>query len=200
MNKLEDIIRQIRDKALIDAVPIVRDATAKTLYDVVRDNTPSKILEIGTAVGYSTLLMKMASPKSKIVTIEKDEYRHSQAVQNTKIHEDIECILGDAYKVLEQLADKGEKYDFVFLDGPKGYYYRYLQLIKPILNNGGIIFADNVGFFGMVESGIYPHRHKTIVVSLQNYLREVSEVPFQSEIHLDIDDGYAISKYMEEEV
>ena len=197
MDKLEKKINEIKAKALTNHVPIVRDVTAKVLYDLVMAENPMRILEIGTAVGYSALLMKSASNTSSIVTIEKDIDRYNEAKDNIANAgvDNIICIHGDAYEVLQGYVENGEKFDFVFLDGPKGYYYRYLQLIKPMLNNGGIIFADNVGFFGMVESGIYPHRHKTIVVSLQNYLKEVSQLPFQSEIHLDVDDGYAISRY-----
>ena len=190
----------MKEYATKHAVPIVRDVTAQRLVEELSERKPKKILEIGTAIGYSALLMKSASMNSSIVTIEKDESRYLQAKENiskAKV-EDIHCILGDAFDILDELIKKEEKFDFVFLDGPKGYYYRYLQKIKAMLNDGAVIFADNVGFFGMVKSNIYPHRHKTIVVSLQNYLKEVQEKPFSSVVELDIDDGFAISTYKEE--
>ena len=170
---LEKSLTKLREYARNNNVPIVRDITADRLVEEVAKRKPKTILEIGTAIGYSAILMKSASRNSKIVTIEKDIDRYNEAVSNIKtfgIEEDITCINGDAFDVLDDLIKNNEKFDFVFLDGPKGYYFRYLQKIIPMLNEKACIFADNVGFFGMVKSNIYPHRHKTIVVSLQNYL------------------------------
>jgi len=194
---LKVLLEQLHTYARDNRVPIVRDETARRLYQLIQDRRPKRILEIGTAIGYSAMLMKCAADGSQIVTIEKDEARYNEAVSNINRAgiSGVQCILGDAYEVLSRLCDCGEKFDFVFIDGPKGYYYRYLQIVKSMLENDSCIFADNVGFFGMVASGVYPHRHKTIVVSLQNYLNEVSHTPFESEIQLDIDDGYAITYY-----
>ena len=187
----------LKEFARSNNVPIVRDITANRLVTELKKHNPKKILEIGTAIGYSALLMKSVVSDAKITTIEKDEDRYNQAIDNIAKSNvcNIRCILGDAFEVLDDLIANKEKFDFVFLDGPKGFYYRYLQKIKELINNGACIFADNVGFFGMVKSGIYPHRHKTIVVSLTNYLKEVSEPPFQSEIDLETDDGFAISTF-----
>lgn len=190
-----DKLKSLKEYARGHSVPIVRDITATHLEAEVRKRSPLRVLEIGTAIGYSALLIKNACPKCQIVTIEKDEDRYNEAVENTKDIDDIECILGDAFDVLDTLIDRNEKFDFVFLDGPKGFYFRYLQKLKKLIKNNACIFADNVGFFGMVKSGIYPHRHKTIVVSLQNYLKEVSNPPFESEIDLDTDDGFSITTY-----
>ena len=200
MDKLEEQIRTIRIDAKERKIPIVRDVTASKLYSEVHKCKPKRILEIGTAVGYSTLIMKYAHYDAEIITIEKDTDRYQEAVNNIEDANvnGIKCVLGDAFDVLQELSKDGEKFDFIFLDGPKGYYYRYLQLIKQMLNINGCIFADNVAFFGMVASNIYPHRHKTIVVSLQKYLEEVSNPPYKTDTNLDIDDGYAITYYMGE--
>ena len=198
---LEEFLDNLRRTARDHKVPIVRDITSSALIEEIRNRKPQRILEIGTAIGYSSILMKSANTESTIVTIEKDVDRFNEAQDNIKkagLESDIKCILGDAFDVLDELIESGEKFDFVFLDGPKGFYFRYLKKIRKLLNNNACIFADNVGFFGMVKSGIYPHRHKTIVVSLQNYLKEVSNMPFSSVIELDIEDGYAISTYEEE--
>ena len=193
--QIQEKVLELAEFAKLNKVPIVRPLTAKRLMETVEKCKPKKILEIGTAIGYSTLLMaSKLDNDAKIITIEKDEDRYNQAVANTKdCNIDIECILDDAYEILKQFVLKGEKFDFVFLDGPKGYYFRYLNEIIEILEDGGCIFADNISFFGMVPSNIYPHRHKTIVVSLQNYLKKVSEPPFTTEIQFDIEDGYAIT-------
>ena len=132
-----------------------------------------------------------------ITTIEKDDERYAIASETLKDYENINIIHGDAYEVLDTLIECNDKFDFVFLDGPKGFYYRYLLKIEKLLNNNACIFADNIGFFGMVKSNKYPHRHKTIVVSLQNYLNRVSNPPYSSIIEYDVDDGFAITDYKE---
>ncbi|MBQ4558203.1 MAG: O-methyltransferase [Clostridia bacterium] len=176
-------------------VPIVRPKTAAKLREVVESNKPKNVLEIGTAIGYSAMLMASAMQcDGKITTIEKDEERYNLALENIKdIDYNIDCVLGDAFVILQQFKEEGRKFDFVFLDGPKGFYFRYLNIIEDLLEDGGCIFADNISFFGMVPSGIYPHRHKTIVVSLQNYLKKVSLPPYKTTIEYDIEDGYAIT-------
>jgi len=193
---IEEKIIYLEKFAEENKIPIVRKITGKRLEKEVCDFKPNRILEIGTAIGYSGLIMLKNCPKAKLVTIEKDIERHKLAIENFQdCLVDADCILGDAFEVLQQLADRGDKFDFIFLDGPKGFYFRYLQLIKKLLADNAVIFADNVGFFGMVKSNKYPHRHKTIVVSLQNYLKEVTNPPFESIIELDIDDGFAITRY-----
>ena len=194
--QIDEKLIYLKDFAKLNNIPIVRDYTGTKLQETVAKCNPSKILEVGTAIGYSALLMISKCPCAQLTTIEKDVDRYNiahQTFQDCNI--DVNLICGDAYEVLQNLKDKGEKFDFVFLDGPKGYYYRYLNIIKDMLEDNACIFADNVGFFGMVKSGIYPHRHKTIVTSLQNYLKDVNKAPFDSIIDLDSDDGFAITYY-----
>ncbi len=194
--QIDEKIRDLENFARLNSIPIVRSTTGERLQEEIRKCKPNRILEIGTAIGYSGILMLRNCPNSTLVTIEKDEERYKLAKQNFQdVNVNAECILGDAYEVLAELEKRGDKFDFIFLDGPKGFYFRYLQLIKKLISDKSCIFADNVGFFGMVKSNKYPHRHKTIVVSLQNYLKEVTNPPFESQVELDIDDGFAITKY-----
>ena len=190
-------VLELRDFAKVNNVPIVREVTSIRLQEEVAKRQPNKILEIGTAIGYSTLLMLKSYPNTKITTIEKDDERYAIASETLKDYKNINVIHGDAYEVLDTLIECTDKFDFIFLDGPKGFYYRYLLKIEKLLNNNACIFADNIGFFGMVKSNKYPHRHKTIVVSLQNYLNRVSNPPYSSIIEYDIDDGFAITDYKE---
>lgn len=195
--QIDEKLLELKDFAKNNGVPIVRDITATRLEAEVTVRKPKRILEIGTAIGYSALIMLQCARDAEIVTIEKDTDRYNMACDTLKDFNSVKAINGDAYEVLDRLIADGEKFDFVFLDGPKGFYYRYLVKIEQLLNNNACIFADNIGFFGMVKSNKYPHRHKTIVVSLQNYLARVSQPPFSSVIEYDIDDGFAISDYKE---
>ncbi len=189
---IEQRIDYLRQYAINNNVPIVRPQTGDRLAEEVRRRQPLSILEIGTAVGYSTLLMLSSCPDAIITTIEKDDNRYNFAKDNLAGTDTI-CVNDDAMRSLQKYVDLGKKFDFVFLDGPKGQYYKYLQLIKQLLSTGGCIFADNIGFFGMVQSGQYPHRHKTIVTSLRNYIAEVTGEGWDTEVHYEVEDGYAIS-------
>lgn len=194
---MESKILNIKKFALDNHVPIVRNKTLEYLLEAVREDGIESVLEIGTAIGYSGALMLNSNKNATLTTIEKNEKSFEIAKENFKdlgVESRVEQILGDAKEVLEDLINSGRKFDFIFLDGPKGQYFRYLQQIKKLVRVGSIIFADNVEYFGMVKSNVYPHRKKTIVVSLQNYLEEVENNPnFETEV-FDIEDGFAITK------
>ncbi len=190
------ILEEIYAYAKENHVPIVRDITKDYLIEEVKHSKPNSILEIGTAIGYSGSLMLLNS-NAKLVTLEKNETSFEIAKSNFEklgLTDRVEQILGDAMETLQELVKQGRTFDFIFLDGPKGQYFRYLQIIKHLVKSGSVIFADNVEYFGMVKSNVYPHRKKTIVVSLQNYLNEVENSPsFETKVY-DIDDGFSITK------
>lgn len=190
------ILEEIYAYAKENHIPIVRDITKDYLIEEVKHSKPNSILEIGTAIGYSGSLMLLNS-NAKLVTLEKNETSFEIAKSNFEklgLTDRVEQVLGDAMETLQELVKQGRTFDFIFLDGPKGQYFRYLQIIKHLVKSGSVIFADNVEYFGMVKSNVYPHRKKTIVVSLQNYLNEVENSPsFETKVY-DIDDGFSITK------
>lgn len=177
-------------------VPIIRPITLTYLLNCVQENQPQTILEIGTAIGYSGAKM-LGVCQAKLTTIEKNEQSYNMARQNFAdlgLSDRVECLLGDAGEQITHLLECGRKFDFVFLDGPKGQYIKYLPMLSKILNTGGIIFADNVLFRGMVNGDDFvPHRNRTIVVNLRAYLSTVSTDPFESMTY-DIEDGFCITK------
>lgn len=189
----------IEEYAHTHNIPIIRPNTLKYLLDCVAKNNPKTILEIGTAIGYSGAKM-LGVCDAKLTTIEKSAQSHELANQNFSclgLEDRVECILGDAGEEIVRLEKAGRKFDFVFLDGPKGQYIKYLPHLTNLLNMGGIIFADNVLFRGMVNSEDFiPHRNRTIVVNLRAYLSQVSKPPYVSETY-DIEDGFCISKKVE---
>ena len=178
-------------------IPIIRPKSRQILMDEVKKASPSKILEIGSAIGYSGLCILFASSAS-LVTIEKDEERVAMARQNFErynVAERVQLINDDALKVLTNLAEEGSQFDFVFLDGPKGQYHKYLPLLTKLLVKGGTLFADNVSVMGLVDSTEpIAHKHRTMVVNMRKFLSDVSSsTQFESQI-LKVEDGILIAK------
>lgn len=189
---IQKVMNELEEVAIREHVPIIRKSERKLLFDMVKKFNPKRILEIGTAIGYSALLMLSASENVKIDTIEKDELRYNKAVRafkNANVNFNVNCFLGDAIEVIPNLT---EKYDFVYLDGPKGQYLKHLMLVEKLLSENAVIVADNVLFHGMVESDEYPkHKHRTIVMNLRKYLEYVKK-EYITTIYKE-GDGMAIS-------
>ena len=191
MDKLE----KIKEKALNDHIPIIMDDTLEVIGKVLEENKPEKILEIGTAVGYSAICFsKYLKENGKIDTIERDEERVLEAHKNIKdmgLENIINIFEGDAVEILPTLNDK---YDMVFIDAAKGKYPFFLNQALRLLNKNGIIFADNILYKGYVMSDYNKHKQRTAVRNLREYIKEVTENPnIETEI-LEVGDGLAISK------
>ena len=194
---MNDIINKIKKEAKESFVPIVRDNTLKAMLDLIKNIQPKKILEIGTAVGYSALNM-LACCNAQVTTIEKDDNRAKQAEENfqqANVTERITLIHDDAITTLSQLCENEEKFDFIFLDGPKGQYVKYLPYLLNLLYVEGYIFADNVGLLGLVaDSNKVSHKNRTMVRNMQSFLEKAtSDLTLKTKIY-NIDDGYAIIK------
>lgn len=141
-------IDEIKKEAKQRNVPIVFDDTAVFLHDFVAKNKPKRILEIGTAVGYSALVMISACDRSKMVTIEIEKERAKEASENLKKFKSrVKIINGDAGKVIKKL--KKQSFDMIFLDGPKGKYGDYFDDLISLLASGGALIADNIYFHGV---------------------------------------------------
>jgi predicted O-methyltransferase YrrM len=193
---MEEIIQYAKE----NFVPIVRPKTLELLLSTIRKNKTQKILEIGTAIGYSGSQMLLNS-EATLTTIEKNEKMFEVSKNNFErlgLSSRVTQINGDAKEVLQQLVDNNERYDFIFLDGPKGQYLGYLPLLNELLKVNGIIFADDVLFRGLVQGNDWPrHRIRTLVLNLRKYLEEVQKPPFVSEI-IDLEDGVCITTKGEE--
>ena len=190
-------MEKIIEYAMENNVPIVRKETLKLLLNELKTTNALNILEIGTAIGFSGSQMLNSNSEAKLTTIEKFEKSYNIAKENFKrlgLTSRVNQILGDAKDVLKDLVDKGEKFDFVFLDGPKGQYLSYLPYLDKLLIGGGTIFADDVLFRGLVQGDAWPeHRIRSLVINLRKYLKEVQITPFSSTI-IDLEDGICITK------
>lgn len=193
----EDWVKDLEKQAKIDHVPIMDPIGINFLMQLIRLHKPHKILEIGTAIGYSALRMSEANPSSKITTIERDDNRFEQAVQNIKLlnkDNTIEIIHGDALEVLIELADNGDQYDCIFIDAAKGQYMRFFELSQPLLAENGLIVTDNVLFKGHVYDPNFEHpRHKKMVEKIRAYNEWLVNHPDYITTILPIGDGVAIS-------
>lgn len=190
------ILKEIEDYAKGNSVPIVQKDVANLLKFMVNLNKPCRILELGTAIGYSAILMcTNSTPSTKIVSVERDEAMVLKARENIKrynLEGNIEVIEGDCLEVLENME---EEFDFIFIDAGKGHYNHMLPHCLRILRKDGMIFADNVLFRGMVASRELLIRRKiTIVKRMQKYLNLVCKDPNLLTTVLPIGDGVAITK------
>ena len=191
INELE----KIKEKALQNHIPIIMDDTLETINSLLSNMKINRILEIGTAVGYSAICFtKYLTENGKIDTIERDSERVKEAFENIKkaeVEDKINIYEGDAVEILPTL---NEKYDVVFIDAAKGKYPFFLHEATRLINENGIILADNVLYKGYVLSDYNKHKQRTAVTHLREYLKEVQENPkFDTQI-LDVGDGLAVSK------
>lgn len=192
MNKKE--LEKIKEKALLEHIPIIMDDTLEVIVDILKEKKPSRILEIGTAVGYSAICFSQyIAEGGKIDTIERDSERIKEAKQNfinTEVQNMVNLYEGDAVEILPTI---NEKYDMVFIDAAKGKYPFFLSQALQKLNKGGVIFADNILYKGYVMSDYNLHKQRTAVRNLREYIKEVSENQnLETEI-LEVGDGLAIS-------
>lgn len=193
MDKKE--LEKIKQKAIENHIPIIIDETLETIQKYLKGKKVKKILEIGTAVGYSAMCFtEFLEENGFIDTIERDTERVQEARENikkVKVEDKINIYEGDA---VELLPTFNEKYDVVFIDAAKGKYPFFLSQALRLINNNGIIFADNILYKGYVLSDYNKHKQRTAVRNLREYIKEVSENPnLETEI-LEVGDGLAISK------
>ena len=190
-----EILNEQRIYAMINNVPILRESEVHLFEELLSLYQPTSVLEIGTAIGYSTLLMaRQMGEGGHITSIELDTVRHEMAkyyICQSDYKDNVYLLNGDANEILVNL--KGE-YDLVFLDGPKGQYLKQLELIMPLLKEGAVVLADNVLFRGYVRGDKEPpRRFKTITKRLQEYLNFVENKELFNTTIYPLGDGMSVS-------
>lgn len=197
MNKEDaDWLFAIETKARKENVPIIRKETKELLKTLLRIKQPKRILEVGTAVGYSALYMKEhVAPETELITIENYPPRIEEASSNFEKwdkNKKIKLIPGDAALVLKELE---EPFDFIFMDAAKGQYIHFLPDIIRLLNKGGILLSDNVLQDGDIIESRYAikRRNHTIHSRMREYLYVLKNSEEFTTSIIPIGDGVALS-------
>jgi len=190
-----NMLNEIRQYARESWIPVILDDSLEYIENkILRGKKLNRILEIGTAIGYSSICFsKFLAENGVIDTIEIDKQRIMVAKANIDmmgLNDRINIIEGDALKVLSKLNDK---YDFIFIDGPKSHYIEYLPICLNLLDENGIIIADNVIYKGMVTGPEkVKHKQRTAVMKLREFINVVrSNDELNSEL-LNVGDGLMI--------
>lgn len=192
-----ELLDRIEAEARAGFVPVIRRETAALLKTLVAVKAPGAILEIGTAVGYSALVMCRAMPEGcRITTIEKYEKRIPKARENFRLageEERIRLLEGDADQILDSLG--GETFDLVFMDAAKGQYLAWLPKVLRLMAPGGLLVSDNVLQDGDVVQSRFAveRRNRTIHSRMREYLYELKHHPELETSILPIGDGVALS-------
>ena len=194
--QFERKLRKLKKDALDEHIPIIMDDTLNKIYEIVNNKKVERILEIGSAVGYSAICFsKMLSENGKIDTIEKDEERAKKAINNYKnfnLENNINQYIGDAVEILVKLNNK---YDIIFIDASKGKYPFFLEQSLRMLKEDGIIFADNILYKGYVMSNYNKHKQRTAVTHLREYIKNATENEKLDTKIIDVGDGLAVTKF-----
>ncbi len=193
MFNLEEL-EKIKQKALEEHIPIVMDETLEEIRKILEREQLQRILEIGTAVGYSASQFIRFAPNAIVDTIELDEQRASEARENVKkigIEDKVNILVGNAVEILPSLQDE---YDMIFIDANKGKYPVFLQEGIRLAKNNGWILADNVLYKGYVMGDYNKHKQRTAVRHLREYIQNAQGNERLETQILEVGDGLAISR------
>ena len=194
-------VKEMEEYAKENNVPIVHPEVAQLLNVLIKSKGIKNILEVGTAIGYSSIIMaKSAGDGCHIDTIERNDDMYKIAVENVKsagLENSINIIKNDA---MEALKDIEGTYDMIFLDASKGHYDHFLELCLEHLKIGGFLISDNVLFRGMIATNELVIRRKiTIVKRMRKYLKHITNMPELETVVIPISDGVALSLRVREE-
>lgn len=196
MIKQEDpLLLEMEEYARNHHIPIICRESSRLLLVLCTLSKPKKILEVGTAIGYSSIqLARMMGEAGILDTIEMDDDRADEAdgyIKRAGLEKIIRVLRGDAAEILQCLE---HPYDFIFLDAAKGQYNEFLPHCLRLLNPGGLLVSDNILYRGMVaKEGFIEHKHRTITVRLKAYIDALlADEQLYTSI-IPIGDGMAVS-------
>lgn len=195
IKKDDGLLGELREYAVENHVPIIHPEVARMISVLGTTLKPSRILEIGTAIGYSSIFFAgFLKEGGKIDTIERYDVMIEKARENIKkagMQDTINVIAGDALEVLECLDNE---YDFVFVDAAKGQYLEFLPHCLRMMKKGALLVSDNVLYKGMVATDdLVVRRKKTIVKRMRSYLDHICKSDDLDSCIIPIGDGVALS-------
>lgn len=195
LSEEEEAEQTLRIYATEHRVPILRKDAAAFLRTLIKIKKPLRILEVGTAIGYSALLMSNAFEKSHIDTVEIDldsVVLARQNIKNAGKDKNIRVIAGDAGQVLSALT---QPYDMIFMDAAKGQYIYLYDDVMRLLKEDGLLLCDNCIFYGKVldKPEDAPHKHRTIVTNMRAFLERIMTDDALTASLLDVGDGMLLA-------
>ena len=191
----QGLLRDLEVYAEENSVPIIHKEVADLLRVLLKLKRPKKILELGCAIGYSSLFFAdVLDGDVEIVTTERNPLMLEKAQENIKkagMEDSIKILVGDAEETLKDLEGS---FDMIFIDAAKGHYKMFFDMLIGKLNHGGIVISDNILYKGMIASDDYVvRRKKTIVKRMRTYLDYICDLEGISTSLIPIGDGLAIS-------
>ena len=197
--ELPEHLAKLEAYAIEHEVPIIRKEAQSLLRFFLELKQPKRILEVGTAIGFSASLMCEYMPKDcHLTTIEKVPMRIVEAEKNLAAlqrSQDVTFLTGDAEEVLKHLKEQGNQYDFVFMDAAKAQYMSFLAQILPMLPSGALLITDNVLQEGSIVESKYSitRRDRTIHMRMREYLYELKHNDALTTSIVAVGDGMALS-------
>lgn len=187
------LIREMKEDAEKNNVPIMLDEGIDFLTTFILKNHVKNILEIGTAIGYSAIMMALVDPNVKITTIERDEVRYLEALKNVKaldLEDRITLIYNDAFNVRLD-----EKFDLIFIDAAKAQSIKFFEMFERNLNHNGVIITDNLKFHGLVdkEEEIKSKNLRALVRKIKDYINYLKGNEKYNTEFFDVGDGISVS-------
>ncbi|RUM91674.1 MAG: O-methyltransferase [Thermovibrio sp.] len=195
-NEKEGVLKEIEEFAKETKTPILLPSSAALLRLLVGMKKPKRILEIGTGIGYSTLNMFFANPKSKVVTVDSNRKRLEVAESFfEKVGAPVETVLSDGIEFLRELICREETFDFIFVDSVKSEYPFFNFKFQAVLSPEGIAVFDNVLFRGYVAGRRYDRKYEKSVNLLRFFLESIEDYPNSEKFLIPVGDGLLIFKF-----
>ncbi|MGB8002353.1 MAG: O-methyltransferase [Anaerobacillus sp.] len=193
----EGLIKEMEIYASENHVPIMEQTSLEILLQLLSFLNPKRILEIGTAIGYSAIRMAEQLPETVIMTVERDEIRYREALSNIEksgYSDRITVFFGDAFELAEELKQQGP-YEALFIDAAKGQYQKFFNEFYSVIEAQGVIFSDNILFRGMVaEDEIEEKRFRSMVKKIRLYNEFLISHPELRTTIYPVGDGLAVSQ------
>lgn len=189
------LIREMKQYAEVNNVPIMVDEGIDFLTTFILKNHVKNVLEIGTAIGYSAIMMALVDPNLKITTIERDEVRYLEALKNVKafgLENRITLIYNDAFNV-----KLDEKFDLIFIDAAKAQNIKFFEMFERNLEYRGVIITDNLKFHGLVEKKeeeIKSKNLRALVRKIKDYIDYLKTNEKYNTEFFEVGDGISVSK------
>lgn len=192
-----ELLTDMENYAKSHGVPIMELGAMEAMLQILRIQQPKKILEIGTAIGYSALRMAYTLPESLIVTVERDKKRLDVAreyLEKSGKSSQIRLLFGDALELRDEIK-MFAPYDFIFIDAAKSQYRKFFETYLPFLGENGIVFTDNVLFKGLVcREDIENRNIRALARKVRDFNKWLAGLKEFDTVFLPVGDGVAISR------